>query len=260
MTPTDEALTEAQRVLEAAASAGLTLRATGGIAVALTSPSALSPPLRRDYRDLDFVTSSRNAHDVADLFRSLGYEPEEEFNLFHGKHRLFFHHQKSGYEADIFLDKIEMCHTLDLRRRLESHATTLSLADLLLSKLQVLQTNEKDFKDILALLADHPVGNDPGEIHLDRIDELCTTDWGWWKSVTLVIARTQDQATEIIAKGGPSAEGATQAVGRLQELNEHLERVPKSRRWKLRAQVGERVRWHEEPEDIDHVVPGTSHG
>lgn len=255
MTGTDAALAEGRRLLSAAHKTGIPLCATGGVAVALNSPSALTPPLRREYRDIDFVAHRRDRHRVEELFAGLGYMPEEEFNLFHGQRRLFFHHREQGYEADVFLDKIEMCHTLDLRSRINERSTSVSLADLLLSKLQVMQTNAKDFKDITALLADHPLGSGPDQIELDRIDEVCASDWGWWKTVTLVIARTQESAREFVMADGSTPDSVIRALDRLGELLEHLERVPKSRRWKLRAQVGERVRWHEEPEDIEHDVP-----
>lgn len=254
MTATEVALVEGKRAAAAAEDAGIPLRLTGGVAVATRCPSALEPPLRREYRDIDFVGLRRDAHDIRGLFASLGYAPEEEFNLFHGKHRLFFHHREHGYEADVFLDRIEMCHTLDLRDRLDQTPMTLSLADLLLSKLQVVQTNDKDFKDILALLADHEPQYGAG-IDLDRIDELCGKDWGWWKTVTLVIERAVDHARQILNTNGVDGERLHLAVDRLSELREYLELVPKSRRWKLRAQVGERVRWHEEPEDIEHDSP-----
>jgi hypothetical protein len=52
-------------------------------------------------------------------------------------------------------------HTIDLRDRFELDDATLPLADLLLTKLQIVQLNEKDVLDILALLADHEL--DPSE-------------------------------------------------------------------------------------------------
>ena len=49
------------------------------------------------------------------LLVSLGYAPEEEFNVLHGQRRLFFLDNGHHREADVFLDAIEMCHRLDLR-------------------------------------------------------------------------------------------------------------------------------------------------
>jgi hypothetical protein len=37
--------------------------------------------------------------------------------------------------------------------------------------------------------------------------------------------------------------------GALERLIATIDEVPKSRRWKMRASVGDRVRWYELPED-----------
>jgi hypothetical protein len=244
---------EAAWVLEASAAVGLTLRATGGVAVALCAPSARRPPLRRAYQDVDFVALSRDAHAVAAFFASLGYAPEEEFNLLHGQRRLFFSEPEGRWQADVFLDRIEMCHTLELRDRLDAAERTLAPADLLLSKLQVVQTNAKDCKDALALLADHELTGDDGGVSLTRIDELCANDWGWWRTVTMVAQRAREAGVGHAAEADAEASAAlARAIERLDELVAHLDATPKSRKWKLRARVGERVRWHEEPEDIEH--------
>lgn len=250
-------LAEATRVLRAAERAGLLLRATGGVGIALLSPSAHRAPLRRTYQDLDFFGESDDAHRIADLFASVGYLPEEEFNVLHGQRRLFFRHPDSPLEADVFLDRIEMCHELDLRGRLAGHALTVSPADLLLSKLQVMETNAKDVQDTLALLADHPLGEGPEEISLMRIDEICTSDWGWWRTATLVAERARTAAGELASNAEPEmARALATAVERIDALVAHLADAPKSRRWSLRARIGERKRWYETPEDIDHQELG----
>ena len=253
--PVTDSLREARRILTAASQAGLPLRAAGGVAVALISPSARTEPLRRAYQDIDFVSLSRCAHEIGALFGELGYEPEPEFNLLHGQRRLFFSQPGTGAEADVFLDRIEMCHALDLRDRLDAVADTLSPADLLLSKLQVVQTNLKDLKDVVALLADHPLGQgEPGAVDLGRVDELCTSNWPWWKTVTTVAGHARGYAAKIAAAAGGEGPAAV-ARERLDQLLEHLERAPKSRRWRLRARVGDRVRWYELPEDVEHEAP-----
>jgi hypothetical protein len=249
----EEAIGHAGAVLDAAAEAGVALRGTGGVAIALISPSARSAPLRRPYGDVDFLGLSRDASALTQLFVSLGFTPESEFNTFHGQYRLFFREPGGGWEADVFLDQIEMCHRLDLRERLTVHARTLSPADLLLSKLQVVETNDKDLRDALALLADHELGEGDGEISLERIGELCDNDWGWWRTATLVGERVTDAAERLRDGADPEAAAALErAQERVVRLLEYLERSPKSRRWKVRARVGERKRWYETPEDIEH--------
>jgi hypothetical protein len=36
------------------------------------------------------------------------------------------------------------------------------------------------------------------------------------------------------------------------QLQEVADAVPKGIKWKLRANVGDRVRWYEVPEEVDH--------
>lgn len=249
----DDAMWEAGSILDRAAEAGLMLRGTGGVAVALISPSARRPPLRRDYQDIDFFALSRDADALSRFFTGLGYRPEQEFNVLHGQRRLFFRHPEGRWEADVFLDRVEMCHQLDLRAELETHDRTLSPANLLLSKLQVVETNDKDLQDTLALIADHDLGETAGEISLRRIADVCTSDWGWWRTVTLVAGRAREAASRLA--DGADAQGTDalqRADDRLERMVRHLETAPKSRRWKLRAMVGEHKRWYETPEDIEH--------
>jgi hypothetical protein len=246
----DDPLEEARRVIAVGEAAGVSLRATGGVGIALICPSARRAPLARSYQDIDFMASSRQAHDLQRLMLGLGYKPEEEFNVLHGQRRLFFLDTAHQREADIFLDRIEMCHELDLRERTTLHEYTLTPADLLLSKLQVVETNEKDYLDAIAVLADHQLTADESGININRINDLCASDWGWWRTVTMVAERTHKVARDVTQR--PGGEALEHVPDRIRHLLAELERAPKSRKWKMRARVGDRVRWHEDPEDIDH--------
>ena len=56
---------------------------------------------------------------------------------------------------------------------------------------------------------------------------------------------------------GSRCEESEIVVSRLDELDTHIEEMPKSRKWKLRDRVGERVRWYQEPEEVgDERVAG----
>jgi hypothetical protein len=248
----DDPLAEAARIIGAASQAGIVMRATGGVAIALVCAAARRPPLTRSYQDIDFAMRSRDATPVAELFAALGYEPEEEFNLLHGQRRLFFRDRARDREADVFLDRIEMCHQLDLSDRLERCPQTVTPADLLLSKLQVMETNNKDYLDMVALFSDLPLTEaDDRGIDLVRIRQLCASDWGWWKTSTIVAGRLREFAQELCARH-PEVDRAV--VDHIDTLLHDLDAAPKSRKWKLRARVGVRVRWHQEPEDIEHDI------
>jgi hypothetical protein len=223
------------------------------VAVAIRSPTAGREPLRRSYHDIDFVGLSTQAHELRELFGEIGYAAEEEFNALHGRRRLFFRDPESRWEADVFVDRIEGCHVLELEDRLATPGVTLAPADLLLSKLQVVQTNPKDFQDMLALLADHALTDAGSGIDRGRVADVCANDWGWWRTVTMV-ARAADAVALRFADEADAETRARLETARirLSELREDIDAAPKSRRWRLRGRIGDRKRWYELPEDIDH--------
>jgi hypothetical protein len=241
-TPANPLEAEARRILARSDELGLTVRAMGGVAVQMRCPSASRAPLARHYADIDFAGLSRERSALADLFTAAGYEAHAEFNSLHGHHRQFFWNPDLQCEADLFLDTFTMCHSLDFRARLSADPDTLPLADLLLFKLQVMETNDKDYQDALALLVDHPIAV-PG-IDGDYLAEFLAADWGWWRTATAVLERLAEYAAQL-----PEFHGRPAATQRIAELQTRIEREPKSRRWKLRARVGERKRWYELPEE-----------
>jgi hypothetical protein len=243
MTPLPDVRAEAVRVLAAAASSDVMLRAVGGLAVYLRCPSAHEPPLQRDYKDIDLVGRAGGAQAISDLMTSLSYSPDAEFNAIHGHRRLFFWDRNNARQLDVFIETIEMCHVLDVGRRLGLDERTLSLADLLLSKLQVVERNEKDLKDATAILADHEVGDgvDP-----ERIARVLAADWGWWRTATESLEHITNYAAGLESLASKDA-----AVRHAAELKARIDETPKSLKWKLRARIGEKVRWYDLPEEVE---------
>lgn len=206
-------------------------------------PSAAEPVLRRPYGDIDLFGLRKEARDVSALLTSLGYEPDVRFNTLHGSRRLFFWDPLNARQIDVFLDVFEMCHRLDLTNRLHL-ADTVSLADLLIMKLQVVETNEKDLKDVLALLLDHSLGADDEVINVAYIAGLASADWGLWRTTTMVAERAGRYAAEL-----PGFEGRQRIHAQVSAFIGALEDAPKSRSWKLRSLVGDRSRWYQLPEE-----------
>ena len=244
MSPLADHVAEAERLIEAARREGAILRALGGVAVHMRCPSALAPPLARTPKDLDFASTSSHRQSLIDLFRQSGYEEDAEFNALHGKTRLFFWDAENSRQADVFLDRISMCHSLDLADRLDEHAATLSVSDLLLLKLQVFETNDRDYKDALSILLDHA----EGELDVDYITHVLAADWGWWRTATMVLERLDGYAREL-----DGFDRKNDIHYRIRELLGAVDRAPKSRRWKMRARLGDRARWYELPEE---TLPG----
>jgi hypothetical protein len=236
---------EAERVTAAAAAVGVTLRVTGGVGVALTCDSASSDLLARAYSDIDMVGHAKERQPIIDLLSQMGYVPDEAFNALHGARRLFFWDEANGRQFDVFLDKVEMCHVIDLRQRLRGPGPALSSADLLLMKLQIVESNEKDLRDIVCLLTDQDFtdGADEG-IDLAYLAGLAADDWGLWRTVTMVAERADRWAQQM--SGLASRERVHSQVCRFVRA---LEEIPKSRAWRMRARIGERKQWYALPEE-----------
>lgn len=243
--PLPDPVAEATRIGEAAAGHGLPLRVLGGVAVALLCPSSRRPPLERDYADIDFATTGSAREGVVELMESLGYLGDREFNMLHGHRRLFFWDEDNGRQLDVFVDEANLCHRIDLRRRIELAPLTVSLADLTVLKLQIVETNEKDYLDICAIFADHELTDDESGINGAYIAHISAGDWGLWRTLGMVAERSRQ-----FALGLPDFEAAERVAERLQVLRSELADVPKTRRWKLRARVGEKRRWYEIPEEV----------
>lgn len=238
---------EGQRLATDAARIDLPLRIFGGVAFYLRCPSARLPNLSRTYGDVDFMALSSARAEVTDFFEAHGYAQDRMFNALHGAVRLNFTDPRLGRPVDVVVDELRMCHTIDFRERLTLEPLTVPLTDLMLTKLQVIELNDKDVRDLLALLSDHEVGDtEPGErICTGRLGDLLGDDWGFHHTVDRNLGRVAEAADGY---GLPPATVVTirDRIARLQDV---LESTPKSLRWRMRAKVGERVRWYELPEE-----------
>jgi hypothetical protein len=221
------------------------LRLAGGVAVALSCPSAARAPLQRRYADVDLVTVGSARDPVTELMTALGYAEDREFNTLHGHRRLYFWDAGNERQADVFVDEARLCHTIDFRGRVELVPTTLAPADLLLMKLQIVETNEKDLLDVCAILADHDLGADENGVNSAYIAALAGADWGLWRTLGMVAERGEVFATEL-----PGFTAGDLVAVRLQRLRQELDAAPKSRGWRMRARVGDRKRWYELPEEV----------
>jgi hypothetical protein len=242
---------EAERLTAAARDAKLGLRLMGGLAIWLTSPSVRVAPYGRDYADLDFAVRGRDARAVTPFLERNGYVPERLFNAVHGAQRLNFAHRDGAWTIDVVIDALRMSHVIDLRGRLEPGPATLALADLLLTKLQVWEINEKDLGDITCLLADHAFddsGSADGEaIDLRRILSLTGDDWGLCHTLERNLGNVAAFARER-PPSAPKFDPVVQAEALLAAIGAGR----KSLGWQLRDRIGERMRWYEVPEEVRH--------
>lgn len=232
-------------ILASAKENGVILRLIGSIATRLHSPSARSQVIPRALTDIDFVGYSWQSKKVETLLQKLGYAGDDEFNMLHGSERLLFL-GKNGLHIDVFFDVLTMSHRLDLRGRLELDYPTISLTDLLMTKLQIVELNEKDVKDMICLLNDHDFADfdQPEKINSKYIADLCSKDWGVYKTFTMNLNRILAHLDKL----GSDEKMRTRVADQCKVLLNQIEQVPKGAKWKMRARVGEKKRWYELPE------------
>jgi hypothetical protein len=238
---------EAQRLLGQAARDATTLALLGGVAVRLHAPE-VPPSLDRQYKDLDFAVPKGRGGDADKLLRAAGYEPEIVFNAMNGKERMLFHDTEHGRQVDVFVGSFRMCHEIPFANRLSPGERTVPLAELLLTKLQIIELNEKDVRDTVLLFHGHDVADhDEDAVNGARIAELCANDWGLWRTITGNLQRCAEHLSDYALP-----DGAAERIGdRLGAVLELIAQAPKSRGWKLRAKIGERKRWYDLPEEVE---------
>jgi hypothetical protein len=228
----DALVSEGIALVEDAAGAGATLRLLGGAAVVVHGTGVA----HRTLGDLDAVTRRTDVRRITAVLQERGYQPETRFNALHGDRRLIFY-GPSG-KLDVFVERFEMCHRIELGDRLALDSPTIPVTDLLLTKLQIVELNAKDAGDVAQLLRHHALGDGDGD-HLDAeyLGHVVADDWGLWRT----LVGTLDRVAEL--EPGLAARTA--------ELRGVLDEAPKGRRFRMRARIGERKRWYELPEEVE---------
>jgi hypothetical protein len=243
---------EATRLVGAAAAQSLLLRVTGSVAVHLhcTQHNGLMRELgRRPFYDIDFWGRDRDHRRIDAFFQAEGYfaDPAARGLREWGIKRQIFAHPETGIKIDVFMDTLVMAHSIGFADRLDLADPCITLADLMLSKLQIHEMTANDLIDLTVLLGEHRIGvQTAGQIDLDRILEVLCDDWGFWYTADLNLALLH----ESVQRPGLDPELAAQVRTQIETLRGALAEAPKSRRWRMRAKVGTRKRWYQQVEEV----------
>jgi hypothetical protein len=249
--PLADITAEASRLLNEMSVREAPARLIGGLGVAAHDHVPVPPSLIREFADIDLVVSRKAGRSTTRALGELGYTANARFNALHGSKRLLFYDMTNQRQLDVFVGEFAMCHRLDLDGRLNHHALALSAADLLLTKLQIVQLNHKDVLDAARLLLNHELSDDDGDrpgvdcLSNERILSVTASDWGWHTTLSENLAKV----AHGLPKGLAERE-ATVVVRRAEVLLEVMVAAPKSARWKARAIVGRRKAWYELPEEV----------
>jgi hypothetical protein len=247
MAETERLLDEGRQLVVEAEKQGLEVRLLGGVGIRVLLGARFDSAFERPLRDIDLIVRRRDARKLDVLIAGRGWDPARQFNALNGARRLLFHDPGSDAQIDVFVEVFEMCHTLPLADSLGQPGPTLPATDLLMTKLQIVELNEKDRGDCYALLRGSAIGpGDSAAIDPARIARLTGGDWGLHHTFELNLGRLRDglDTHALPDEGARTIRAAVTAIA------DAIEAEPKSRGWRLRAKVGEHKRWYDEPEEV----------
>ena len=248
-TSSQEVLEKMNRLVSAAEARNIQIRAIGGLAVQAHNKSD-HPLFMREFADLDFVVAKKQRREFETFMPEAGYSPDKQFNVLNGSERQIYIDDKTGMKVDIFVGDFEMCHKIPLEDRLKFDPVTIPLAELFLSKAQIVELNHKDMLDLTSILFNNETGDDDVEkINLKVIAQLCSQDWGLYKTTSINLGRVE----ELMNQEDLSLSRVERdlVLNRVREIQHIFEEMPKPIAWQLRDRVGTRVKWYIEVEEVD---------
>ncbi len=241
-------------LVENAQKEDLSLRIFGGLAVRIHSQEYQEVFRKLDreiaFADVDLITHDKSRGKLEQFFKRNGFnaEPRVRRTPAIWAYRQIYVEEGSGLNADIFFDKIEMSHLIDLSKRLEVDSPTIPLADLLLAKLQIQEINEKDVKDAVLLIRAHSISDsDKDSINAGYIAKLMSEDWGFCHTLTNNLKKTG----LLLDDYSIDRQDKDDVKSKINQLLARIENEPKTSRFKFRARIGERKKWYNE---VDEAV------
>jgi hypothetical protein len=259
--PTESFLDEGKKIVEAASKQKIPLRLIGGVAIRVHSEgfaefarklSRLGPG-EQEYTDLDFMSYAKFRDSLRKFFESIGYRKRKTTLSSAATQRHIYFHPDGWFSADVFFDKLLAAnHPIDFRSRLELDSPTISLADLLLEKLQIVSFTEKDLKDTVVLIRAHGLsdGQAPEAIDTRYIASLLSKDWGFWYTVTTNLDGLRKAVSEMTYLNETERNDISSKIGKLLEIIDH---EPKTAGWKMRSVIGTKKRWYNPVETTETV-------
>ncbi len=241
---------ELKRIIEASNNARLMLRVIGSLAFQMHCPKYgyLQAAMGRAYTDIDFAAYRKQTKEIRSLMAGLGYAENREVSIISEGSRSIFENHKNNLHIDVFFDKLDFCHVISWDGRLEVDKPTIPLSEMLLEKMQIVKINEKDVVDTIMLLLEHPLGtSDQETINMGYIAKLCANDWGLWRTTTMNLDKVGK-----LAVGYPQLQedDKLQVVAQVNKAMEFIDGEPKSMAWRIRARVGDRVKWYKEVDEV----------
>jgi hypothetical protein len=244
---------EGDRLVAVADRHGVALRLLGALAFAKRCPrhAYLQETLKRVYTDIDFAAYGKQVKQLRALLAAEGFAEDELTYVESEGSRMVLNHRETDLHLDVFLDKLEFCHTIPWNGRLGTHDVTIPLAEMLMQKMQIVQINEKDIIDSIMLLLEHPLTEDDTGVNVGLVARVCAKDWGWWRTLTMNLGKVKQMAASYDAVGDREKDRVGEQVD---AALARIEREPKSMGWKMRARIGDRKKWYRDVGELSQKV------
>lgn len=270
--PPEEFVKETIEIIKKAQEKGVIIRILGALAVYIHSSHdnealELFNKLKRlegglIFTDLDLIAYSKQRKEIMDLFeKTLGFKCDPYVKALFGGRRLIYYHPKNLYHVDIFFDKLEFSHDIYFGEKpgagsLELDFPTISLAHIVLEKLQIHKINWKDLVDLAVLFKAHKLCGEIGEKNKECIDEeviasiLCD-DWGFWYDAVNNLNKLKQILDNAVKEGKINSEIANIIQTRIDKLLNYIDSKPKTKNWIKRSKIGTSKPWYREVEELE---------
>lgn len=239
---------EALRIVEEAETQGIKLRILGSLAYRIHCPQNIEmfAKMERALTDIDFAAEKRQSKQIKQFLTASGYVEDQRMTVSTEGSRYYFEHPETKLGVDVFMNELYFCHRIPFDGRLDLDRPTISTADLLLEKMQIVELNLKDITDTMVLMLEHPIAAaDDGREVIDGayIADLLHDDWGFYYTVTTNLQKVDRFVPDNTAL---SDEQAQVIRARLAKMLGLIEDAPKSRKWRIRAKVGPKKQWYQD--------------
>jgi hypothetical protein len=231
-------------ILDAAKQRNITMVILGALAFRIHCPKFkhMIYQASRSLTDLDFAGYMKDADRISALLAELGYQELLTVRTYFGGRRRMFENPKTGMKSDLFIDGLYMCHDINFKGRLNLDYPTLSLVDLLLEKMQMVELDAKDVIDTIALIREHEIGsNDKETINTEYLSSLCASDWGLWMTVTTNLNKVRTHLAQFDAATDEEKKDVERKITQILEI---IDKTPKTTGWKMRAKIGTKKKWY----------------
>lgn len=222
---------------------GCTLRAFGsvGFYLKLQKFNNLYSSYREPLGDIDLVVQSKDILNLDKLFTGLSFSENTNFKRLFGYQRRIYY-ASNGITIEVYLDDLSLCQKVSIHERINLDSPTLCCTDLFLSKIQRIPLTSKDVFDLSLLLVSTPIGmKDPDGVNVSHIENLCNTNWRWWKTITTNLQQLTEQSKFSFIDQSMLTLHITSIMN---AANSKRKTIP----WYFRSFLGDNIRWYEKVE------------